>query len=50
VCWAATRGAQNVRSAYLKALVAQDVRFFDDAAAGELSAATSETVQVGTDE
>ncbi len=31
----------------LEALVAQDVRFFDDAQAGELSAATSEKVQAG---
>jgi hypothetical protein len=33
-----TRGASNVRREYMKAMVAQDVSFFDDAQAGELSA------------
>lgn len=45
VAWAASRGAANVRRAYMRAMVAQDVSFFDDARAGELSAATSEKVQ-----
>ena len=44
VAWAATRGANNIRRAYVKAMMAQDVRFFDDAKAGELSAATAEKV------
>ena len=45
VAWAATRGARNVRRAYITALMAQDVKFFDAAQAGELSAASSEKVQ-----
>ena len=43
--WAAVRGANNTRREYVKALMAQDVRFFDDAKAGELAAATSERCQ-----
>jgi ATP-binding cassette subfamily B (MDR/TAP) protein 1 len=43
--WAAVRGANNTRREYVKALMAQDVRFFDDAQAGELAAATSERCQ-----
>jgi ATP-binding cassette subfamily B (MDR/TAP) protein 1 len=39
VSWAAVRGAKNVRREYMKAMVAQDVAFFDAALAGELSAA-----------
>ncbi|ACO66535.1 ATP-binding cassette superfamily, partial [Micromonas commoda] len=46
VGWAAARGASNVRRAYLKSMMAQDVAFFDAAKAGELSAATSEKVQI----
>ena len=46
VSWAASRGANNVRRAYLASLVAQDVAFFDAARAGELAAATSEKVQI----
>ena len=34
-----------MRREYMKAMVAQDVAFFDAAQAGELSAATSEKVQ-----
>ena len=43
--WAASRGANNVRREYLKSMMAQDLKFFDAAQAGELSAATSERVQ-----
>ena len=46
VSWAATRGASNVRRAYMQSMMAQDVAFFDAAKAGELSAATSEKVQI----
>ena len=46
VGWAAARGASNVRREYLKSMMAQDVAFFDTAKAGELSAATSEKVQI----
>ena len=46
VGWAAARGASNVRREYLKSMMAQDVAFFDAAKAGELSAATSEKVQI----
>lgn len=45
VSWAAVRGANNTRREYVKALMAQDVKFFDDARAGELAAATSERCQ-----
>jgi ATP-binding cassette subfamily B (MDR/TAP) protein 1 len=46
VSWAATRGASNVRRAYMQSMMVQDVAFFDAAKAGELSAATSEKVQI----
>lgn len=45
VSWAAVRGANNTRREYVKSLMAQDVRFFDNARAGELAAATSERCQ-----
>ena len=45
VSWAAVRGANNTRREYVKAMMAQDVAFFDAKKAGELSAATAEKVQ-----
>ena len=42
VSWAAVRGANNTRREYVKAMMAQDVAFFDAKKAGELSAATAE--------
>ena len=48
--WAAARAARNVRSAFVRSMLAQDIKFFESKKAGELATLTGATVndfQVG---
>ena len=48
--WAAARAARNVRTAFVRSMLAQDIKFFESKKAGELATLTGATVndfQVG---